>query len=413
MKLETIAQRRLLVFVALFLLAATVRTIRLSGWGECMRPDAESNEISRIAHSLAVEGTFANPYIVPTGPTAHHAPMFPLLLAAIYKMVSPAAWLEARTALNIILASLSCAAIFSTGCLSRFPPAAGLLAAILASVIPPRLAVEICTDQEAGLSTLVGTIAAGASAYWLDRRGARPGRGDIWIGALAGFSLLTAPVFLPVIAAVLAVALWNREPGRASIAACAALLVIAPWMVRNRIVTGEWFFIRDNFGLELRVSNADNAVADASRNASQGGMQTYHPLFSREAAIRVATAGEVREYSRLGAEAFDWIRLNPALFRSLTIERIRNFWIPIGSSRSFLAWRVLSAILALAGLVFAVRRCDPNVVPIVAMLLLYPLPFYLLQSYGRYGYPIEWCVTLLGSYGAVELVRQARSMEPE
>ena len=52
---------------------------------DALRPSADW-ELDAIAMSLATEGQFANPYIEPTGPTAHLAPIPPFMLALIYKI---------------------------------------------------------------------------------------------------------------------------------------------------------------------------------------------------------------------------------------------------------------------------------------------------------------------------------------
>jgi hypothetical protein len=43
--------------------------------------------MERVARNLAEIGTLGNPYLVPTGPSAHHAPFYPLLLSLIYRGV--------------------------------------------------------------------------------------------------------------------------------------------------------------------------------------------------------------------------------------------------------------------------------------------------------------------------------------
>ena len=50
---------------------------------DALRPSSDW-ELDAIAMSLVTEGQFANPYIEPTGPTAHLAPIPPFMLALIY-----------------------------------------------------------------------------------------------------------------------------------------------------------------------------------------------------------------------------------------------------------------------------------------------------------------------------------------
>lgn len=93
--------RSCLLFLCVFLLASGVRLVRYQHWpGTCIGNGR--NEIVRIAASLNEKGAFADPYMIPTGPTAHHAPVFPLLLAAAQRLPLPAP-LPAQGALNIVL----------------------------------------------------------------------------------------------------------------------------------------------------------------------------------------------------------------------------------------------------------------------------------------------------------------------
>src|SRR5579863_7954673 len=47
-------------------------------------PGTHLSEMENIARSLALHGTFADPYLLPSGPTAHTAPGYPILLGLIF-----------------------------------------------------------------------------------------------------------------------------------------------------------------------------------------------------------------------------------------------------------------------------------------------------------------------------------------
>src|SRR5258708_26234882 len=47
-------------------------------------PGTHLSEMENIARSLALHGTFADPYLLPTGPTAHTAPRYPIVLGLIF-----------------------------------------------------------------------------------------------------------------------------------------------------------------------------------------------------------------------------------------------------------------------------------------------------------------------------------------
>src|ERR1700692_876235 len=57
-------------------------------WGQILasrpRPGRELNELEQVAQALALHGSFADPYLHPTGPTAHVAPGVAFIIGAIY-----------------------------------------------------------------------------------------------------------------------------------------------------------------------------------------------------------------------------------------------------------------------------------------------------------------------------------------
>ena len=89
-------QSPLQAFAVIFLLSFSVRcAILLMG---IIPPDLflPSGEIGRVATTLARTGQFANPYLIPTGPTAHPAPFYTGVLGLIYYLFG-----VTRTAANV------------------------------------------------------------------------------------------------------------------------------------------------------------------------------------------------------------------------------------------------------------------------------------------------------------------------
>src|SRR5260370_31602251 len=67
-----------------FLVAAMVRLSVLFGTGLYLKLDR--TEMASVAVTFAHTGQLGNPYMaLPTGPTAHVAPVYPLLLGVIYR----------------------------------------------------------------------------------------------------------------------------------------------------------------------------------------------------------------------------------------------------------------------------------------------------------------------------------------
>src|ERR1700751_1354586 len=97
-------------------------------------------EMEKIARSLAENGTFANPYKVPTGPTAHHAPLYPLLLSLIFRAFGygPAA-AYARTTMNVFFAAFQYALLPVLTDAAKIPRVVGAVAGLVGALVPYRL----------------------------------------------------------------------------------------------------------------------------------------------------------------------------------------------------------------------------------------------------------------------------------
>ena len=80
----------------------------------------------------------------------------------------------------------------------------------------------------------------------------------------------------------------------AAIAMGAALITIGPWLVRNLCATWRICFVRDNFGLELYVSNNDYAVAELELNDVSQFYQREHPFTTRKSRGNFATGANCR-----------------------------------------------------------------------------------------------------------------------
>ena len=394
------SNRNLKVILLILLAAACVRVIRYRAWpGECMGSTSDTNEMARIAQSIAATGQFANPYSVPTGPTAHHAPVFPFLLSFVYRL--PAEWrTSARIGANILFGSVLCASVYLAGIALGLSTAASFLTAMLLALVPASLSVELCNDQEATMVGAFVVAVSAATAAWLRLSFKR-----YWVlGLMWGVVLLAAPGLLPVYAGCLLIGMTVPElRPKIPIVILVSAIIVAPWIVRNRLVLGGWFFIRDNAGLELRVSNADSALNDPSRNAERGAMQDYHPLFNPAIAARVRREGELAVYSRMGHDAVEWMIAHPSRFLALTADRFKYFWWPVEKSWKQLMGRTAALILAAAGLVLLWKREKRSALLLVDLFLLYPFAYYFVQSYPRYRFPIEWAVILLAIHALCEL----------
>ena len=76
-------------FLLIFLLHMGVQGFLLSKTPPRYMLPYTHREIPAVARALYERGEFADPYCLPTGPTAHMPPFQPALMAAIYRLLGP------------------------------------------------------------------------------------------------------------------------------------------------------------------------------------------------------------------------------------------------------------------------------------------------------------------------------------
>jgi hypothetical protein len=174
-----------------------------------------------------------------------------------------------------------------------------------------------------------------------------------------------------------------------------AAACLTPWILRNEKSLGSPIATRSNLGLELRVSNNDDATSDQRANLLLGLYDKYHPLQNVGEAKRVAKLGEVAYNKWAGDAAKDWIRSHPKRFVLLTLGRARDFWFYPDPSKLKALFGDLTAILGLVGLIEVWRRDKMNGAVLTSVLLVYSAPSYLIHVGARQRFPLDWLLTLL------------------
>lgn len=358
-------------------------------------------ESGRIARALAAGEGFSSPFHGNTGPTAWVAPLYPYLIAGVFKLFGVysrgSAWI--LLALNSLFSALTCWSMYRLADETvgrRVARWAGWTWALL----PYAVYWAIRWVWETNFSALLLSL-----ALLITLRIERKPRLVTWLllGAIWGVIALANPSclsLLPFSAAWLAWRCGRQRRawlggGLAAAAVCLAL--VAPWTIRNYRVFGSLVPIRSNFGVELRLGNSPSA---------QGlWMSWFHPSQDPREFARYRQMGELAYGRARRQEAMDFIRENPGRFAELCLRRALWFWIgtprsstidPSSALRNSLF--LLSSVLAFWGLVLVIRDRQRGAWLYALALLVYPAVYYLTFAHPRYRHPIEPEMVILGLY---------------
>ena len=383
------------ISIAIFLIAFSFRfssTLRHSP-----TPD-NVYEPTKVALSLANHGSFADPFLIPTGPTAHVAPAFPLILSVVYRIFGDGeAGETGKRVLTCFVSSLQYALLPWLAGVFGLAPSVGLAAALFGTVLPLQRYAESASSWESPwAAVLLMILSAMTSEPKIRARFGPIWTGAIWTGAVWGVALL----FAPALASVYVGFLWllRRHWRAAALSIGITMLCLSPWAYRNHRQLGSWIWLTDNLGLELSISNGDGSASGMDANLRANYLNRFHPSGSIAEALQVGQLGEVAYNNRRLAQALHWIATHPTQFCKLTAARAFYFWFP----GIYLA---LVTLLAFAGL-FHTFRTEPKTAAIFATIwIAYPLIFYIVQFDRRYRHPIEWSILLMAAQGLFVLMR--------
>lgn len=188
-------------------------------------------EPGNIAYSLAGGHGFASPFRVGTGPTAWMTPVWPLFLAAIFRVFGTYTFQAflAAALMNIVFSALVCVPLFFAG--RRIAGrGAGAGAAWLWSIFPVAAVLPFESLWEGSLAALLAAVILWATLAVAECRRMRDWAG---YGLLWGAALLTSAAFLSLFALLLGWLAWRNGSRRAALAAGIALLCCLPWTVRT------------------------------------------------------------------------------------------------------------------------------------------------------------------------------------
>lgn len=382
-------------------------------------------EPGNIAASIARGQGFSSPLRVPTGPTAWMTPVYPLLLATVFRYLGTYTFRSfvAAVLLNILFAVLTCVPIYYAG--ERVGGAGlGAGAAWLWAIFPNAILLPFESMWDACLSALLAATILWATLALAESRRARD-----WCayGLLWGLTLMTNPTLaslLPFLLAWLAyrayhayreVLPWLLNP---SLALGVAILCCVPWTMRNYDVFHTIVPLRSTLGLELSVGN----------NAQSTDAQTHlvHPLNNADERAKYVAMGEIAYTRQKQHEAIAYIESHPRRVANLWAHRFIAFWTG-GSPHPFrdfeqihsrwfryvLIFDICAGIGAVVGIILLVWRRSMFAFPLAVFPLVFPCVYYVSVALPRYRLPIDPVVLVLTAIAlSGAMSRGLRAPEP-
>ena len=378
------------------------------------------NEAGNIAYSLAAGHGFSSPYWQETGPTAWLTPVYPALVAAIFKIFgihTPRSFF-AIVFLNILFSTATCVPLFYIGKrVGGLGVASG--AAWLWAIFPNAIMIPYGWVWDTSLAALLMATILWATLELADTRSMRAWCG---YGLLWGFALMTNPSLgslLPLLLGWAAYRAWKKGQlhlSRPALACAIAVLCCVPWTVRNYLAFHRFIPLRSNLPFELWLGNNEQFDEQS---------QVVPPANPERA--------EIRNYIHMGETAFmhdkwekavGFMRAHPRLEITLFARRFVATWTgvenPIESFRDtdsplvrlVLISNTLAALGALCGILALLRSRNGYAFPLAAAPIVYPGIYYVTHTSLRYRHPIDPVLLLLVAI-AIAAVLQNRSSHAE
>lgn len=339
-----------ITLVALALRLVAVRLYYYSTWNEYEDHLWFGFETGRIARSIAEGHGYSNPLSVQTGPTAWLTPIYPYLLAGVFKLFGVYSKTSALVILcfNALISALVCFPLYRIAQRS-FGPSVAVTACWIWTLFPYFIYIP------AGFvwDTCLGALLASTLFLCALKLKEQPGSGWRWLGfgVLGGLCALTNASTLtlcPLLAAWAIYPLWrtpnrprksqtSRGPGISQASPASqisqtrrlwlypALLVgvglvatLLPWQIRNYRTFDTPIPLRDNFWLEFWVGNDGNTSSWLDTDV--------HPSINPEQKATFVRLGEIPYFREKRREALTLLAQRPGLYVAQCLRRFVYLW---------------------------------------------------------------------------------------
>ena len=388
-------------------------------------------ESGNIAASLASGHGFGSPFRIDTGPTAWMPPVYPWLLAGIFRVFGVRTYdsFLAAVALNTLCSAFTCVPIYFAG--KRFGGlGVAALAAWLWAFFPNTILNTFESMWDASVVALLAsiilwsTLAIEKSERWRD-----------WYayGLLWGVTLLTNATLISLLPLLLG---WlaYRHPktsvdldkstahmiaalARPAVAFGVAVLCCVPWTIRNYLVFHRIVPLRSTLGLQLWIGN--------NENPQEAWKEELHPIFNSAERTRYIRMGEIEYMREKQREAIEFILAHPVRDVGQFASRFIATWsggtpTPLQDFvrtpglwfRGVLLFNFLVAVGTAAGIVVLWKQGSAYLFPIAVFPVVFPWAYYLTLVVPRYRLPVDPAVMLLTAI-ALQAICSRQITRPE
>lgn len=400
-------------------------------------------EEGRVAASLVQGYGYASPFPVPTGATAFVPPVYPLLMAGVFRLLGVYSVQSA-----IVLLILNC--LFSG------------LTAVLVFLLSDMLfgaTIAVCVGWSWALNPYAAYLNSSRLGYTslatllilavllLAYRLGPASKSASWfgMGALCALAALTNSSV-----SLILILLWMWQAWRLLRSNTSALrpmmltfigfvLLYSPWVIRNYIVFGKVIPLRSNLGLELAAGNClspsqrrpvePRDIFESYDLKNRGAQKddllfamSQHPSVNKMELERVKELGEIAYMAQKRNEAFRCIVTDPTAFGFLTLRRIIFTWTGAAYiwpeySAMFEIIQILGVVIysgvsifAVSGLWILWRKSHELALPFVILLLVFPVIYYVTHMTFRYRFPIDPEILSLACFSLISAIRRGSNV---
>jgi 4-amino-4-deoxy-L-arabinose transferase-like glycosyltransferase len=380
-------------------------------------------EMGRVARSIAQGHGFSSPYDGNTGPTAWEPPIYPFLMAGVFKLFGiysrASAWV--LLSINSLFATLTCIPIYFIA-QRTFGERVATWSAYAWGLNPYIWYWSIHWIWDATFTPLILCIAfllalqlaclgservePGVAHFSPSLRevGLHSSKQNVWLWACFGALYAAGALANPTMLAFLPFCglwIWRQRARRGLPAvngiALSSLLffaVLSPWIIRNYEVFHRFVFLRDDFGLQLRLGNGPYA---------DGMLMAYlQPNLNKLELKKFQEEGELAYAESCKRQAYDWIAAHPGRFAVISLKRFFYYWNGVPRETNSVApvdFRtaafLATSVLAIWGAIRAVRQNKPGAWLFAGLMIFYPAIYYFVYPHARYRHPIEPELTIL------------------